>query len=78
MDMAKERLESAKVLLERNCLKDSFQIRNNTDYGDFYVASREDAQLQLQRAEEIYDLIKNYLEESFRTTGDAIQGEQKV
>ena len=115
IDMAKERLESAKILLDKGCLKDSigrsyysifssirallaaegidfskhagvisyfqckyiktgifpreysdyirdaFQIRNNTDYGDFYIVSRTDAELQLERAKAVYDLINEYL-----------------
>lgn len=115
IDLAEERLDSAKVLLDKGCFKDSigrsyssifaslrallasdgvdfskhtgvisyfqrnyiksgifdikysdyireaFQIRNNTDYSDFYIVSREDAELQLQRAKELYILIKEYL-----------------
>ena len=115
LDMAKERLDSARVLLNEGCLKDSigrsyysiftsirallaadgvdfskhagvisyfqrcyikngifedrystyiseaFQIRNNTDYSDFYVVAYEDAKLQLDRAEEMLDLVSNYL-----------------
>ena len=114
--MAKERLESAKLLLDNNSYKDSigrsyyaiftsarallaldgedfarhagvisyfqrtyiksgvfdvkfsryiseaFQIRNNTDYADFYIVSREDAQEQYQRAVEFYETIYAYLQ----------------
>ena len=107
MDMAKERLESAKLLLDNNSYKDSigrsyyaiftsarallaldgedfarhagvisgifdvkfsryiseaFQIRNNTDYADFYIVSREDAEEQYQRAVEFYEMIYAYLQ----------------
>ena len=116
MDMAKERLESAKLLLDNNSYKDSigrsyyaiftsarallaldgedfarhagvisyfqrtyiksgifevkfsryiseaFQIRNNTDYADFNIVSREDAEEQYQRAVEFYEMIYAYLQ----------------
>ena len=115
--MAKERLESAKLLLDNNSYKDSigrsyyaiftaarallaldgedfarhagvisyfqrtyiksgvfdvrfsryiseaFQIRNNTDYADFYIVSREDAEEQYQRAVEFYETVRGYLME---------------
>jgi len=115
LDMAKERLESAKLLLDNGSYKDSigrsyyaiftavrallamdgvdfskhtgvisyfqkeyiktgifevkyskyisqaFQIRNNTDYADFYIVSRDDAQEQYERALEFYEVIKKYL-----------------
>lgn len=31
-------------------LADAFDIRNESDYNDFYIAAREDAQIQLDRA----------------------------
>lgn len=120
LDMAKERLESAKLLLDNNSYKDSigrsyyaiftaarallamdeedfarhagvisyfqktyiksgvfdvkysryiseaFQIRNNTDYADFYIVSREDAEEQYQRAVEFYDTIGEYLQKQIQ------------
>ena len=120
LNMAKERLESAKLLLENNSFKDSigrsyyaiftatrallaldeedfarhagvisyfqrtyiksgifdvkfsryiseaFQIRNNTDYADFYIVSREDAVEQYQRAVEFYDTIQQYLQKKIQ------------
>lgn len=115
MEMAKERLDSAHILLERHNFKDSigrsyyamftavrailaldgvdfkkhagvisyfqkeyiktgvfevryskylsqaFQIRNNTDYADFFIVSKEDADEQYARAKDFYEMIKNYL-----------------
>lgn len=115
MEMAKERLDSAHILLEHHNLKDSigrsyyamftavrailaldgvdfkkhagvisyfqkeyiktgvfeiryskylsqaFQIRNNTDYADFFIVSKEDADEQYARAKDFYEMIKNYL-----------------
>lgn len=112
---AKEKLFSAKILLEQNSLKDSigrsyyamfssvravlaldevdyakhagviayfqkeyvktgiidkeyskyisgaFQIRNNCDYADFFLVSKEDAQEQYERAEKFIDMIEEYL-----------------
>lgn len=116
LDMAKEKLDSAKLLLENKSYKDSigrsyyaiftaarallemegedfarhtgvityfqknyiktsvfdvkfskyistaFQIRNNTDYADFYIVSQEDAQEQYEHAVEFYKTMRAYLE----------------
>ena len=40
----------------------AFQIRNNTDYSDFFIASRQDAKEQLDRAKEFYNEIQIYIE----------------
>lgn len=115
LDSAKERLHSAKVLLEGGLYKDSigrsyyamftavrallitegrdfskhsgvisyfqkeyvktgkfekkyskyistaFQIRNNTDYADFFIVSQSDAKEQLERAQEFYYAIETYI-----------------
>ena len=115
LDMARERLHSAKVLLEDGSYKDSigrsyyamftavrallalegqdfskhagvigyfqkeyiktgrfdrkfskyisqaFQIRNNTDYSDFFMVSQSDAKEQYDKAEEFLDVIGKYL-----------------
>lgn len=115
LDSAKEKLESAKLLLDNGKLKDSigrsyyamftsvrallardgvdfskhagvisyfqkeyiktgvlevkyskyisqaFQIRNNTDYADFYIVSKSDAEEQYKRAEAFYEVIRRYL-----------------
>ena len=36
-------------------------IRHKSDYDTFYIASRDDAAEQIEVAEEIVDLVKNYL-----------------
>ena len=41
---------------------DAFEIRNNSDYADFFVASREEAETQYLHAVEFYETIKNFLE----------------
>lgn len=42
-------------------LSSAFQIRNNTDYADFFIVSREDAKEQYERAEDFYKVIETYL-----------------
>ena len=44
-------------------LQAAFQIRNVCDYDDFYIASKQDAVLQMQQAKEFLDAVKVYLEE---------------
>jgi len=39
----------------------SFQIRNNCDYNDFYLVSKEDAVEQYDHAQELYKAVKNFL-----------------
>lgn len=41
---------------------DAFKFRNDCDYEDFVIVSREDAETQYQHAVEFYETIKNYLE----------------
>lgn len=36
-------------------------IREQSDYNDFYVASKEESQLQVEFAEKLIDLVKIYL-----------------
>lgn len=42
-------------------ISEAFQIRNNTDYADFYIVSKEDAEEQYRRAVAFYGLIEKYL-----------------
>lgn len=44
-------------------ISEAFQIRNNTDYADFYIVSREDAEEQYERAVEFYNEIEKYCSE---------------
>lgn len=39
----------------------AFQIRNNCDYDDFFIASKQDAEEQYERAVEFYHAVKGYL-----------------
>ena len=42
-------------------ISQAFQIRNNTDYADFYIVSKSDAEEQYKRAEAFYEVIRRYL-----------------
>lgn len=42
-------------------LQSSFQIRNNCDYDDFFIASRQDAEEQYEKAVSILQVIREYL-----------------
>ena len=42
-------------------LQNAFQIRNSCDYDDFFIASKQDAVEQYNRAAEFYEGIQNYL-----------------
>lgn len=42
-------------------LQTAFQIRNNCDYDDFFMASKQDAEEQYSRAVEFYDEVRRYL-----------------
>lgn len=42
-------------------ISQAFNIRNDTDYSDFFIASKEDAEEQYQKAVEFCDIIEKYL-----------------
>ena len=44
-------------------LQNAFQIRNVCDYDDFYIASKQDAEIQIEQAKEFLDAVKKYLSE---------------
>lgn len=37
------------------------QIRNSSDYDDFYIASKEEASKQIENAQYIFDKISRYI-----------------
>lgn len=45
-------------------ISQAFQIRNNTDYADFFLVSQGDAQEQYEKAVEFYGAIKEFLSEN--------------
>lgn len=42
-------------------IQQAFQIRNGCDYDDFFIVSRQDAEEQYQRAEEILKVVQEYI-----------------
>lgn len=42
-------------------VQQAFQIRNSCDYDDFYIASKEEAEEQYNRAEELLKEVKEFL-----------------
>lgn len=42
-------------------LNSAFNIRIQSDYRDFYIATKEDAETQIQNAEKFLEMVKNYL-----------------
>lgn len=42
-------------------LQSAFQIRNNCDYDDFFIASRQDAEEQYENAVSMLQVIREYL-----------------
>lgn len=42
-------------------IQNAFQVRNSSDYDDFYVVSKTEAQEQIDRAEELLVAVKIYL-----------------
>jgi uncharacterized protein (UPF0332 family) len=43
-------------------LSNAFDIRNDSDYDDFYIAPREDALIQLENAKKFLKRIREYIE----------------
>ena len=46
-------------------ISQAFQIRNNTDYADFFIVSVQDAKEQYERAREFLEVIAKYLEDNY-------------
>ena len=42
-------------------LSQAFQIRNNTDYSDFFIVSQSDAKEQYEKAKEFEKMIEEFL-----------------
>lgn len=43
-------------------ISSAFQIRNNCDYDDFFIVSKEEAIEQYEHAYELYEAVKNFLD----------------
>lgn len=46
-------------------ISQAFQIRNNTDYADFFIVSTQDAKEQYEKAKEFLKVIVKYLSENY-------------
>lgn len=46
-------------------ISQAFQIRNNTDYADFFIVSAQDAKEQYEKAKEFLKVIVKYLSENY-------------
>lgn len=46
-------------------ISQAFQIRNNTDYADFFIVSVHDAKEQYEKAEEFLKVIEEYLQKTY-------------
>ncbi len=46
-------------------ISQAFQIRNNTDYADFFIVSAQDAKEQYEKAAEFLNVITEYLRENY-------------
>ena len=44
-------------------LQQAFQIRNSCDYDDFFMVSKQDAMEQYNRATEIWEVIRKYIQQ---------------
>ena len=44
-------------------IANAFRVRNKTDYGDFYLASKDEAQKQLENAQAFIGFIASYIDE---------------
>lgn len=47
-------------------ISQAFQIRNNTDYADFFIVSAQDAKEQYEKAKEFLKVIVKYLSENYQ------------
>ena len=43
-------------------ISSAFQIRNNCDYDDFFIVSKEEAIEQYEHAYELYEAVKKFLD----------------
>ena len=47
-------------------ISQAFQIRNNTDYADFFIVSMQDAKEQYDKAKEFLEVIEKYIVENYQ------------
>lgn len=54
-------------------ISQAFQIRNNTDYADFYLVSKQDALEQYERAVDFLSAVECFIDDKMQTFGDKLQ-----
>ena len=47
-------------------ISQAFQIRNNTDYADFFIVSMQDAKEQYDKSKEFLEVIDKYIAENYQ------------
>ena len=47
-------------------ISQAFQIRNNTDYADFFIVSMQDAKEQYDKSKEFLEVIEKYIAENYQ------------
>jgi uncharacterized protein (UPF0332 family) len=48
----------------------AFKIRNKSDYNDFYIVAKEDAQIQLENAKKFLKRIREFIETVIKKEGE--------
>jgi len=51
-------------------ISQAFQIRNNTDYADFFIVSKQDAREQYERAEEFLAAVECFIDNEMQSIND--------
>ena len=60
-EIDKDKKDGIKAEARYTYISQAFQIRNNTDYADFFLVSLQDAKEQYDRAEEFVKVIEEFL-----------------
>ena len=50
-----------------DAIKETFEVRQDSDYGDMYEVTEEETATQIQHAEYVYETIGKYLKERWNT-----------
>lgn len=58
-------------------LTGAFDIRNESDYSDFYIAAKEDAQVQCENAKKFLKRIREYIETVVKKEEEAEEEEKE-
>ena len=50
-----------------DAIKETFEVRQDSDYGDMYEVTEEETAMQIQHAEYVYETMGKYLKERWNT-----------